>query len=392
MSLYLLSKDEKLRLCINRQLTKPCGCATDSRQLKVLKTNMEADTHPVLLIDDEFSKRGLLFLLNNIMEQELPGPKILISSASYISCSDYRTDGAFGILKRCCTIEQLIRCVVNVAGHMAIWDHLTKAQRERLSFAQHKDDGLSSVLVGSSPHMETIREIIRKISFRFSCVHIEGETGTGKEVVANLLRQRSGCPDPYVVVNCSNIPETLADTHLFGSERGAYTDARESTPGYVGTANGGVLFLDELEDLGKPVQAKLLRLLETGNYQKVGSYRSQCSRFKLITASNIPIVQLRYSGVLRSDVFYRLDRMVIRIDPLRKRREDIPLLVDHFFSSIGESRRPDRDTMSRIMENPWPGNVRELFHELERLLVFAPQGAQELSYKEILTGSTLKHA
>ncbi len=390
MSLYLLSNDMKLRTAINRQLKKPCPAATTFNRITTLKQAMETDRHAVLLIDDEFSKKGLLYLIHTIMKEHLPGKKILISSASHLDAqAGYVKDNSFGILHRCSKIEQLISCVIEVAGIRAISDHLTKPQKDRLMKTQG-NNRLSSVLIGQSANITNIHNIIQTIGPNFTGVHIEGETGTGKEVIANLLREESETPDPFIVVNCSTIPETLADTHLFGSRRGAYTDAKESTPGYVGQANGGVLFLDELEDMGKPVQAKLLRLLETHSYQRVGGDSIQQSRFKLITASNIPLRTLRDTDKIRSDLFYRLERLVIHIAPLRERKEDIPLLVDHFLSLLGEYRRPDRTTMRLIMDYNWPGNARELFHELERLSVFASQTAQELSFKEILTESVLR--
>ena len=205
-----------------------------------------------------------------------------------------------------------------------------------------------------------------------------------------MLRKASKTPNPFVVVNCSTIPKSLADTHLFGHVKGAYTDAKESAPGYIARADGGLLFLDELEDMDRSIQGKLLRLLETSQYHKVGETVLESSRFKLITASNIPLDELLKRGLLRKDLYYRLNRLVISIPPLRNRKEDIPLLVDHFLESLGERRRPDAKTLARIMNNGWPGNVRQLFYELERLVLFADQEAQELSFSEILTESVLK--
>ncbi len=390
MSLYLLSKDPKLRLSINRQLKKPCIVCTTVTHLGQIAQTMQLDRHPVLLIDEECSKRGILYLLPAIMQLKIPGKKILLSSTFHVEYSNgYSFDGTFGILLRCSTIEQLISCVVEAAGIPAIYEHLTPFQRDRI-LHRWNTHRLSSILIGQSRNIQTIRKIIKTVGKRFSCVHIEGETGTGKEVVANLLREESENPDPFIVVNCSTIPNTLADTHLFGNEKGAYTDAKESTPGYIGKAHGGILFLDELEDMSPSVQGKLLRLLETNKYHKVGGNTVMHSQFRLISASNVPLASLRKEGVLRDDLFYRLERLVIKITPLRERTEDIPLLVDHFLKQLKEERRPDELTMKRIMEYSWPGNARELFHELERLSVFASEETQELSFKEILTESVLK--
>ena len=392
MSLYLISNDPKLRSYINRQLKSGCISATNMVQLKKLKQQVCLDGNPVVMIDDEFSQKGSSPISRTVMLEQIPGIKIILTNNPLIELEEgYVLDGTFGLLRRNCSIEQLIACVIDAGGLSTIKAHLTDIQLQR-NLERISCDPLASHLVGQSEAIVTIRNIIRRIAPVFSCVHINGETGTGKEVVAQLLRTESRRADPFVVVNCSTIPETLADTHLFGSERGAYTDAKESTPGYIARADGGLLFLDELEDMHRSVQGKLLRILETKRYQKVGGTASLSSRFRLITASNISLDQLYERGHLRADLYFRLNRLVISIPPLRERKEDIPLLINHFLRKLGESRRPDAMTLSKMMDHSWPGNARELFHELERLSVFADREAQELSYTEILTGSSLNLA
>lgn len=389
MSLYLISKDPKLRSRINRQLKKGCTTATNHSQLATMRVSMHHDRFPVVLIDDAHLGSDKLPLVRKIMLQHLPGRKIILVEHPRIERPEgYVLDGTFGMINRNCSIDQLLSCVIDAIGVHAVHEHLTDAQMHRI-LQQHNTDSLDSYLIGVSQAIETIRSIILRIATIFSCVHIYGETGTGKEVVAQLLRHLSGNPDPFVVVNCSTIPETLADTHLFGNERGAYTDAKEEAPGYIARAHNGILFLDELEDMPLSIQGKLLRLLETNRYRKVGGTSVQYSNFKLITASNVPLDQLRNEHRLRSDLYYRLKRLVIAIPPLRERREDIPLLINHFLRRLEERRRPDAKTLSKMMDYPWPGNARELFHELERLSIFADQSAHELSYTEILTESVL---
>jgi transcriptional regulator with PAS, ATPase and Fis domain len=149
------------------------------------------------------------------------------------------------------------------------------------------------------------------------------------------------------------------------------------------------LFLDEIEDLSLEIQGKLLRLLETRQFRPVGGDSVETSDFKLITASNVPLRVLCKERRLRFDLYNRLNRVVITMPPLRKHKEEIPLLIEHHLESIGEKRRPDLAPMERIMRYHWPGNVRELFKELELLSVFASQGANSFSYREILTESAL---
>ncbi len=389
MSLYLISKDPKLRSFINRQLKKSCLSVTHASQIPVIRNSMQRDSNPVLMMDEMFCRDGLSFLFGTVMEKQLPGKRIIISKSVFTKEQTFLRDEYLGMLGRTFSIEDLIACVVDVAGIQAIGDHLTSAQLQRVTNRIGRDP-FSEMLVGCSSAICKIRRVVKQIAPVFTCVHINGETGTGKEVVAHMLRKASKTPNPFVVVNCSTIPKSLADTHLFGHVKGAYTDAKETAPGYIARADGGVLFLDELEDMDRSVQGKLLRLLETNEYHKVGETVFESSRFKLITASNIPLKELLERGVLRKDLYYRLNRLVISIPPLRDRKEDIPLLIDHFLTSFGEQRRPDAKTLSRIMDLDWPGNVRELLYELERLVLFADQEAQELSFSEILTESVLK--
>ncbi|MDD2296465.1 MAG: sigma 54-interacting transcriptional regulator [Sphaerochaetaceae bacterium] len=390
MSLFLITKDVRLRATINRQLRKGCYSATSLDQIKKLRINLALDTYPVLLIDEKFSEQGLLPILDYIVSTQVPGPKIIITSKKGINTkSPFVYDSGIGILYKPFSIEQLIALVVDIGGVPAIAPHLCDSQLSRI-LDEYNTDWHALTLIGQSKALVKIRNIIKKIGPVFSSVHINGETGTGKEVVASLLCQASGCADPYIIVNCSSIPETLADTYIFGNVKGAFTDAKIARKGVVKSADGGVLFLDEIEDLAKGVQGKLLRLLETKQFRPIGSDFVETSHFKLITASNQPLKELSNTGKLRFDLLNRLNRLVIHIPPLRERKEDIPLLIDHYLKEHGEERRPDEPTMAKIMEYQWPGNTRELFKELEQLSVFASHSAQSLSYREILTESVLK--
>lgn len=389
VSLFLITKDARLRATINRQLHKSCYSASSLDQIKKMRTILEIDTHPVLLIDENFSETGLLPILDFIVSSQVPGPKIIITAKKGVKKgASFVYDNGIGILQKPFTIEQLIDSVIDIGGVPAVTPHLSQSQLSRV-LGKYNVDWHASILIGQSKAMDRIRDIIKKIGPLFSTVHINGETGTGKEVVASLLRQESGCPDPYIIVNCSSIPDTLADTYLFGNEKGAYTDAKVARKGVVKSADGGVLFLDEIEDLAQEIQGKFLRLLETKQFRHIGSDSIESSHFKLITASNKPLRDLCDAGRLRFDLLNRLNRLVITIPPLRERKEDIPLLIEHYLKAHGETRWPDTSTMQKIMAYQWPGNIRELFKELEQLSVFASHSAQSLSYREILTESVL---
>lgn len=389
MSLFLITKDPKLRGSINRQLHLGCFSSNSTEQFKELGRLLETDTHPILLIDENYSERGLVPILETVLSHRLPGPKIFLSGRMGNERDrHFLQDVGFGMLKKPFSIDQLIDASIQMGGLCSVINHLTASQLLKYT-EKSTSDWHASLLVGNSEPIVKVRNIIRRIGAAFSSVHINGETGTGKEVVASLLRMESGCPEPYIIVNCSSIPKSLSDTYIFGNERGAYTDAKEARKGFVKCADGGILFLDEIEDLAQDVQGKFLRLLETKLFRPIGSDRTESSQFKLITASNTPLQKLCDDGKLRFDLYNRLNRLIITLPPLRDRKEDLPLLIDHYLKSIGEVRRPDQDTMERIQRYDWPGNVRELFKELEQLSVFAPQDANGLSYTEILTESVL---
>lgn len=389
MSLYLISKDVKLKSALDRQLGFACHWINTLELLKSSLAHIGEDGCPVLLIDENLSERGHMPALELVLAHRVSGSKILLTGKlGYSKQEQFLTDGHIAILRKPFSMEHLIDGLLRSGRIGALGPHLDRMQRARLENSCGYD-WCSSTLIGDSDPIVNVKRIIRKIGRSFTSVHINGETGTGKEVVADLLRQAAGASRPFVVMNCSSIPGALADTCLFGNAKGAYTDAKESRCGIVKSADGGILFLDEIEDLAAEVQGKLLRLLESKRFRPVGSDQVESSDFRLITASNVPLETLCADKALRFDLYNRLNRVVINLPPLRSHKEDIPLLIEHYFKKVGEDRRPDRETMERIMRHHWPGNVRELFKELDLLSVFAPEEAKNLSHREILTESAL---
>lgn len=386
MSLFLVTKDPKLRSHIDNQLKCPCHTITATTQLKNLPILLKNDLHPFILIDEKFCSGGFT---NYFFLDHLNAPKLVIADHSHLPFGTQRlSDHNYGVVTIPFTIEELVEAVVTLGGVEVIASHLLEKHLAKIVEEEEKD-WHASLLVGQSPQIVKVRKIIKEVGSRFSNVHISGETGTGKEVVATLLRYESCCKGPYVVENCSTIPTNLADVHLFGSVKGAYTDSKNDRLGLVKSADGGILFLDEIEDLEPSIQGKLLRLLETKRFRPVGSDKIEFSNFKLITASNRPLEELHSSNTIRFDLINRLNTIVIPLPPLKERREDIPLLIDHHLKKIGEERTISQETMEKILDYSWPGNIRELFKELNQLAIFAPPRAKVLSYRDILTQSVL---
>ena len=230
-------------------------------------------------------------------------------------------------------------------------------------------------MIGCSEPFRAALHLIRKLAASDATVLIQGETGTGKELAAQAIHYLSGRRDhPFIPVNCGALPDSLVENELFGHARGAFTDAREATPGLVTEADGGTLFLDELEVLTQRAQIALLRFLQDGVYRPLGARRSIQGNVRIIGASNQDLHDLVRAGRFREDLLYRLQIMTVRLPPLRERIGDIPLLAEHFlqkFSSqyAGLQKRISADVMRLLCDYHWPGNVRELENVIHRALL-----------------------
>lgn len=220
-----------------------------------------------------------------------------------------------------------------------------------------------------------LRALIERVASTEVTVLITGESGTGKEVVAQAIHMLSSRSDqPFVPVNCAAIPHDLLESEMFGHERGAFTGAAGSRHGLLTTANRGTIFLDEIGEMPRGLQAKLLRVLEDGVVRPVGADRATRVDVRVIAASNVNLSDAVAKGAFREDLFYRLQVVPIVIAPLRERRSDIPLLADHFLDRIrgrtpGREISISREAMVALWSYDWPGNVRELENMVERLVI-----------------------
>ncbi len=230
-------------------------------------------------------------------------------------------------------------------------------------------------IVGSSPPMERVQDLVHAVAGTNALVLIQGETGTGKELVARAIHQLSDRhAAPYVRVNCAALPDTLLESELFGHERGAFTGAIRSHQGRFEQADGGTLFLDEIGDISTAMQVKLLHVLESSEFQRLGGRDSLRSDVRIVAATNRDLRQRVQEGEFRKDLFYRLNVFTIRLPLLRERPEDIPALVHHFLDRHAE--RSGRHTlavnprvMAQLQAHSWPGNVRELEHVIARAVI-----------------------
>ena len=231
-------------------------------------------------------------------------------------------------------------------------------------------------LVGTSLGIKSVLEDVSYAAATDAKVLITGESGVGKEIVAHLLHAGSRREGAFIPVNCAGVPESLLESELFGHARGSFTGAVKDRAGLLELADGGTLFLDEVGEMSLRMQALLLRFLETGEVQRVGGERYTAVHVRLITATNRDLVEQTRAGAFREDLYYRLNVIHITIPPLRERREDVTLLLDHFFSHYARvygSAPPElsAEMHRRLQNHDWPGNVRELRNLAERLVIRA---------------------
>ena len=240
-------------------------------------------------------------------------------------------------------------------------------------------------LLGVSAAMRSVEEEIEYAARSGAKVLITGESGVGKEVVARLIHARGTRRNaPLVAINCAGIPDSLLETELFGHVKGSFTDAHRDKVGFLERADGGTVFMDEIGEMSLRMQALLLRFLETGEIQRVGSDRHVPNLdVRVIAATHRRLINLVSEKTFREDLYYRLNVIHIEVPPLRDRREDIVILLNHFFASFADTYRLERpeinpEAMKRLTEYHWPGNVRELRNVAERLILRAGTGRVDL--------------
>ena len=243
------------------------------------------------------------------------------------------------------------------------------------SVDQDRDPRRFEQIIGKSPALESVLEQVEQVAPTDSTVLIQGETGTGKELIARAIHNLSArCGRPFIKLNCAAIPFDLLESELFGHERGAFTGAIAQKVGRFELADKGTLFLDEVGDIPPALQPKLLRVLQEQEFERLGSTRTQQVNIRLVAATNRNLAEMVKRNEFRSDLYYRLNVFPIPLPPLRARRDDIPALVEHFVELY--SRRMDKpidhiapDTMSALASYPWPGNIRELQNFIERSVI-----------------------
>jgi DNA-binding NtrC family response regulator len=301
--------------------------------------------------------------------------------------------GAVDFIKKPFRTEELIHVLTRAMEELEL-------KREVAQLRSQSSAGVRSYLVGKSQAMQRVFGLIERVAPTRANVLIGGDTGTGKELVARAVHDLSGrSRRPFVAINCSALPESLLESELFGHMKGSFTGAIQSKRGLFEEAQGGTIFLDEISTLSEAVQVKLLRVLQDRKVTRVGGREPITVDFRLIVATNRDLAELVEHKEFREDLFYRLNVFPIRVPPLRERRDDIPLLAQHFrqrFAEENELEPPEipPKTMARLMAYEWPGNVRELENFIERAVImhsgaraipFEPPGQRPDPERNLLT-------
>ena len=281
--------------------------------------------------------------------------------------------GAYDYLSKPFEVDDLRLVVKNALENVRL-----RRENQHLRRRIEQEGARAGSLIGASEAMSRVRALIEKVAETDATVLVRGESGTGKELVARELHEQSSerRRQSFVAVNCAALPAELIESELFGHEKGAFTGAAARRQGKFEQADGGTLFLDEIGDMSANVQAKLLRALEERRIQRLGGNESIPVDVRIVSATHRALEQEITNGNFRADLFYRLRVVTIEIPPLRERREDIPLLAEHFARLSAEryklpSRSINQAALRRLVEYDWPGNVRELRNTIERSLILA---------------------
>lgn len=367
----LVEDDEALRVTQSlylRQEGFEVVMATDRSSARAI---LGREPFHVVVTDLRLGKESGLDVVRDVRELQPPAEILVLTGYSSVeSAVAAMKDGAYDYLTKPVDPETLVRIIRKAIEHQELKRQVSTL-RDRIA----SESGLDRI-VAVSPAMRGILETIEAVAATDATVLIEGESGTGKELMARLIHQRSPRSEgPFLVINCGAMPENLLESELFGHVRGAFTGAHKDHRGLFEAADGGSLFLDEISEVSPGFQVKLLRTLQEHTIRRVGDTRELKVDVRVIAATNQDLSRLVRDGRFRQDLFFRIKVIPIQIPPLRRRREDILPLAEHFLRRLSDrmGRRTPRLTESarrRLLDHDWPGNVRELENTLERALIF----------------------
>jgi DNA-binding NtrC family response regulator len=384
-SILLVDDEEKILKTLGRALRTEGHRVVESANGKAARRLLTDESFDVLIVDNLMPGMTGLELIRDLVastpEPERPQIVMMTAHATVADAIAAMKLGALDFLQKPFEIDHLLVTINRAVDHQRL-------RTEHRYLLSERDEEFSHYgIVGRSRTMQDVIHRAERVAETKSTVLITGETGTGKELVARAIHDRSAERHmPLIKVNCAAIPDTLLESELFGHVRGAFTGAATNKKGRFALANGGSIFLDEIGTMQAPLQAKLLRVLQEREFEPLGAERTEKVDLRVIAATNRDLRQLVAEGKFQDDLFYRLNVIPIQIPSLRERREDIPVLVEHFVRKHAQrTGKPidkiDEGVVAALQKYDWPGNVRELENTIERAVVLS--GSRTITDRDI---------
>jgi len=376
-TLLLVDDEEAFRKLVGNELAHIEYEVTTAGNLREARAILRQSTFNLALLDMRMPDGSGLDLLAEIKDSS-PATEVVMLTGHATVGEAIRAlkSGALDFLTKPCKFEELEAVLEKAVQKQALERSNTALEREVARI--HPSDGF----IGQHASVRELLHLVSRVAETESTVLIRGESGVGKELIARAVHRHSKrSRQPFVVVDCASLHENLLQSELFGHEKGSYTGADRMKQGLFEVADRGTIFLDEIGELTSPLQVKLLRVLETGVFRRLGANADIRVDVRVITATNRELEAMMKEGTFREDLYYRLNVFSLQIPPLRERREDIQVLAEHFIRSSGVTQKravPISDAaMDALRGYAWPGNVRELENVIERALILCDAGAIE---------------
>lgn len=365
--------DTTFRTILTKELTRAGFAVTGADSGEAALEAAREEPFDVVLLDIKMPDIDGIEVLKRMMS-EVPALEVIMLTGhgTLSNAVAAMKMGAYDFLTKPCDLDELEALILKASDKKRLHEEnvLLRAELRRR-------EGSMDIL-GKSQAFNEVMMLVGKVAGTDSTVLVRGESGVGKEMVARAIHQKSErAKGPFIIVDCGALQETLLESELFGHEKGAFTGAVASKRGLVEVAENGTLFLDEVGEIGSAVQVKLLRVIETGNYRRLGGTTNRKADVRLIAATHRDLEQMMQEGSFREDLYWRLNVVTINIPPLRERTEDIPLLARAFamyprITGKG-SKKISPEAMESLIKYSWPGNIRELQNVIERAIILAEE-------------------
>ncbi|MBL3656747.1 sigma-54-dependent transcriptional regulator [Fulvivirga sediminis] len=384
----MIDDDEDVLLAAKLLLKKHAHQVIIEKNPKKIPFLLNNDSYDVILLDMNFSKditsgKEGFYWLSQILEKDPSAVVIMITAFGDVEMAVRALkEGATDFVLKPWQNEKLLATISTAIKLKKSYKEVDKLKKAKKQLEEDINQPFKDI-IGNSPAIQQVFNLIDKVAKTDANVLILGENGTGKELVARAIHQRSLRKDnSFISVDMGAITESLFESELFGHKKGAFTDAKDDRAGRFEVANGGTLFLDEIGNLSMPLQSKLLTVLQNRQVTRIGTNTPLNIDIRLICATNMPVEEMVHDNTFRQDLLYRINTVEVKLPPLRKRLEDIPLLANHFLGIYAKKYRKEvtkinADALVKLQKYHWPGNIRELQHAMERAIIMSDNAELE---------------